>query len=290
MNNENKDFVPTKQNELLVEYLKELEKPEYDVLKKDEEIKLMHAFRDSGDMNAREELIKHNVRLVPYLIRQYNVYSSDLMDLIQAGNVGLLEALDNYDPTKGVRFGTYACFVVRKHILCAVSDDVNKVYIPFSMNYLLSRYRQMLENAKKTDTELSDEYVITQLNINNITLKTLKTAASIEYSSLTAPVSSDTEGKIYIQDMIPDPNTEDIDKDLMEEDMHNMLQQALGKLTSREYDIIIHMYGIDCDKLTSRELAQKHHISNERVYQIRKQACGKMKKIFNRNHIYGSGI
>ena len=94
MNNENKDFVPTKQNELLVEYLKELEKPEYDVLKKDEEIKLMHAFRDSGDMNAREELIKHNVRLVPYLIRQYNVYSSDLMDLIQAGNVGLLEALD----------------------------------------------------------------------------------------------------------------------------------------------------------------------------------------------------
>lgn len=290
MKKENGNVLLDKQNTLLTEYLKELEKPEYSVLNKNEEIELVRAYRERGDMNARDQLITHNVKLVPYLIRQYNVYATDPMDLIQAGNVGLMEALDNYDHTKGVRFGTYACFVIRKHIFGAVTDDVNKVYIPFSMNYLLGKYRQLLERAKKSESDLSDEFVMSTLKINLITLKTLQTAASIEYASLSAPISSDSEGKTYIEDIIPDPTAEAIDRNLIAEDNHRMLLEALSKLTPREYDIVIHTYGFECEKLSSRELAQKYHISNERVYQICKAARGKMKKLFNKNGIYGADI
>lgn len=290
MKKENNGISQGKQSELLTEYLKELEKPEYDVLKKSEELELVRAFRENGDMNAREQLITHNVKLVPYLIRQYNVYATDPMDLIQAGNVGLLEALDNYDHTKGVRFGTYACFVIRKHIFGAVSDDVNKVYIPFSMNYLLGKYRQLTEQAKKTESDLTDEFIMSQLNINSATLKTLKVAASIEYSSMSAPIGSDADGKTYIEDVIVDPTAEEIDRNLIAEDNHKLLLEALSKLTPREYDIVVHTYGFECEKLSSKELAQKYHVSNERIYQICKHARGKMKKMFARNGVYGSDV
>ena len=278
-------------SEQLAEYLKMLEGPEYAVLKKSDEYQLVKAFRETGDLAARDQIILHNSKLVPYLIRQYNIYTSDPMDLIQAGNVGLLEALEKYDPDKGVRFGTYAVFVVRKHIFGAVSDDLNKAYIPFTMNYLLGKYRQLLEHAKKTETELTDEYIMDFLKINNTaTLSTLKAAAAIEYSSLNAPIGSDDEGKTYIADVIPDYDAESLDKELIREDNHNLLLEALSKLTPREYDIVTHTYGFECEKQSSKDLAKKYGISNERVYQIRKHANAKMKKIFNKNGIYSAEV
>jgi RNA polymerase sigma factor (sigma-70 family) len=277
-------------SEQLSEYLKELEKPQYDVLKKSEELELVKAFKETGDMNARDQLIMHNCRLVPYLIRQYNIYSSDPMDLIQSGNIGLLEALENYNPEKGVRFGTYAVFVIRKYIFGAVSDDLNKVYIPFTMNYLLGKYRQMQELAKKTETELRDKDVMAKLNINHITLKTLKVAANIEYASLSSPIASDDDGKTYVEDIIPDVDAEDMDKNLIAEDNHKLLLEALSKLTPREYDIVIHTFGFECEKQSAKELAEKYGVSNERVYQICKHARAKMKKIFYKNGVYSADV
>ena len=277
----------TNNQSLLNEYLKELEKPEYDVLSKEDEYTLFKAFYDKGDSRAREEIIKHNFRLVPFLIKQYNLYTSDPMDLVQAGNIGLLEALENYNPDKGVRFATYAVFVVRKHIMSAVSDDVNKVYIPFTMNYMVSKYKQMLEQAKKEERELTDEEAMKKLKMNATTFKTLKTAAVIEYSSLNVLVGTDADGKTYIGDLIPDTESESLDKKMIAEDNHKLLITALNKLTPREYDIVIHLYGFECDKMSPKQLATKYGVSSERIYQICKKAKGKMKNTFNKEGIYG---
>lgn len=286
MKQKNSDTTINNQS-LLNEYLKELEKPEYDVLSKEDEYALFKAFMDKGDLMAREEIVKHNFRLVPFLIKQYNLYTSDPMDLVQAGNIGLLEALDNYNPDKGVRFATYAVFVVRKHIMSAVSDDVNKVYIPFTMNYMVNKYRQMLEQAKKEERELSDEEAMAKLKMNAGTFKTLKTAALIEYSSLNVMVGTDADGKTYIGDLIPDIDSECLDKNIIAEDNHNLLIAALNKLSPREYDIVIHLYGFQCDKMSPKQLAIKYGVSSERIYQICKKAKSKMKTMFNNEGIYG---
>lgn len=274
------------QSNLLAEYLKTLEGPEFDVLEKVQEQELVRNYR-AGDEKAKDELVMHNCRLIPYIINQYNIYSSDPMDLIQAGNVGLLEAVETYDPDKGVRFATYAVYIIRKFVLSAVSSDLNKVYIPFGMTYKLNKYKQLTEKALKEDRELSDDELMTLLDVNKTSLRTLKNAAAIEYTSLSAPIGSDAEGKTYIEDTITDEESGSIDKDLIAEDNHNLLLEALGKLTPREYDIVIHTYGFDCEKQSSKELAAKYKISMERVYQIKKHACEKMRKTFIENDVFG---
>ena len=145
-----------------------------------------------------------------------------------------------------------------------------------------------MERAIKDDVELTDEYIIEKLDINPTTLKTLKMAASIEYTSMSSPIGSDADGKTYIEDIIPDYMNEEMDRQLMEEDAHKLLLEALSKLTPREHDIVVHTYGFECEKQNSRDLAKKYGVSMERVYQIRKHACGKMEKIFKKNGIYSA--
>lgn len=273
------------QSGLLAEYLKLLEGPDYDVLEKSEEQELVKQYRE-GSVEARDQLVMHNFRLIPYIINQYNIYSSDPMDLIQAGNVGLLEAAKTYDPEKGVRFATYAIYIIKKHVLSAVSSDLNKVYIPFGMTYRLNKYRQLTEQAWKEDRELSDSELMTLLDVNRTTLKTIKAAAGIDYTSLSSPISTDADGKTYIADTIQDENS-DVDRNMIEEDNHRILIEALSQLTPREYDIVVHTYGFECEKETSKDLADRYKISMERVYQIKKSACEKMRKIFINNGLDG---
>lgn len=273
------------QSGLLAEYLKLLEGPDYDVLEKSEEQELVKQYRE-GSVEARDRLVMHNFRLIPYIINQYNIYSSDPMDLIQAGNVGLLEAAKTYDPEKGVRFATYAIYIIKKHVLSAVSSDLNKVYIPFGMTYRLNKYRQLTEQAWKEDKELSDNELMILLDVNKTTLKTIKAAAGIDYASLSSPISTDADGKTYIADTLQDENS-DVDRGMIEEDNHRILLEALSKLTPREYDIVVHTYGFECEKETSKDLADRYKISMERVYQIKKSACEKMRKIFISNGLDG---
>ena len=278
---------------LMVQYVKELEKPEYDVLSKEEELDLMRRYRENGDLEARQELIKHNLRLIPFIVNKYNVYSSDTMDLIQVGNLGLLEAVENFDPTKDVRFASYAVFIVKKHIFGTVSSDMNKVYIPFGMVNNINQYRRLLEEADKKEIELTDEQIMKELKIKPETLKTLKKAYAIEYISMEMPIchkGSRTQEQVYIADVIADDRVEDPAAGVIAENNFKIMLEALEILTPREYDIVTHVYGLGCKKESSRTLSKRYGVSMERICQIRKHACEKMKKYFNSQGVYSFEI
>lgn len=277
------------QANLMVQYVRELEKPEYDVLTKEEEVALMKRYREKGDTAARQELIKHNLRLIPFIVNRYNVYTSDVMDLIQVGNLGLLEAVENFDPTKDVRFASYAVFIVKKHIFGTISSDMNKVYIPFGMTNSINQYRRLLEEADKKEIELTDEQIMERLNIKPETLKTLKKAYAIEYISMEMPIchkSGKDQEQVYIADIISDDRIGDPAAGVIAENNFKIMLEALEILTPREYDIVTHVYGLGCEKESSRTLSERYGISMERVCQIRKHACGKMKKYFNSQGVY----
>lgn len=275
-------------NDALNSYLKELEKPEYDVLDKETERKLIEEYATTGSIEAKNALVMHNARLIPFIIRQYGIFTSDIMDLIQAGNIGLIEAVENFNPNETCRLGTYASFLIKKHILSATTSDLNKVYIPYGMSNKMDKYRQLREKAKRNNIELTDELVMAELGVSKSTLATIKRADSIEYASLSTPIGSDESGKIYLADIIPDDTISDFERELTAEENHNILLIALGHLTPREHDIIISTYGLGCDKRNSRELAVQYGVSMERICQIRKMACQKMRKVFHDNGVYGA--
>lgn len=274
------------QNKLFIEYMKELEKPEYDVLAKEEEFRLMKDYLDSGNEESKEQIIKHNLRLVPYVVKQYNIYTSDPMDLIQAGNIGLLEAFKNFNPDEGVRFGTYAIFIVRKHVLNVATTDANKVYIPYAMNAYVEKYKKIMEQASKKEIELTDEEIMAEMKIKPATLKTVRMAVSIEYLSMDIPIGSDACGKTYVSDIVQDENIEDFTSNVEREEMHEFLVEALEGLKPREYDIVVHSFGWNgYQKQSSKELANKYGITMERICQVRKQACEKMRLKFKKQGI-----
>ena len=282
---DNKQQMIERQEAILNDYLKEIGKPEYDVLDREEEARLIRLYKEKGDLDAKEQVILHNIRLVPYLIRSYNIYSSDPMDLIQSGMVGLIEALDKFDVNNDVRFGSYALYAIRKHVLNTVSNDLNKVYIPFGMTYYTEKYKKMKKAAEKEGKVLSDEEAIEILGLNSTTFNSVKATAAIEYVSLSAPLVSDGEGKTFVLDLIPDPDTIEPDRDMMVEEQHNILVEALQVLPPRDYDIIVHTFGFGCDKEPAKEMADRYGITVERVYQIKKGACNKLRKAFKRNGI-----
>lgn len=280
---------PRIDNKDLNAYLRAIGQPEYDVLTKEQEAELMRKYRNEGDLEAKNQLIMHNARLIPFIMAQNHIYTPDPMDMIQAGNMGLIEAVENFNPDEGTRLGTYASFIIKKYMMNAITTDLNKVYIPFGMTHKIEKYKQLKARVERENRELTDELIMEELKIGATTLKTLKTALNIEYASMSAVIGSDSDGKIYVADLIEDDNISEFERELVAEDNHKLLLSALGKLNPREYDIVTSTYGFGCEKMSSRQLAEKYAISMERVCQIRKQACNKMKSIFNRQGVYGSG-
>ena len=280
---------PRIDNKDLNAYLRAIGQPEYDVLTKEQEAELMRKYRNEGDLEAKNQLIMHNARLIPFIMAQNHIYTPDPMDMIQAGNMGLIEAVENFNPDEGTRLGTYASFIIKKYMMNAIATDLNKVYIPFGMTHKIEKYKQLKARVERENRELTDELIMEELKIGATTLKTLKNALGIEYTSMSAVIRANSDGEIHIADLIEDDNIAQFERELVAEDNHKLLLSALGKLNPREYDIVTSTYGFGCEKMSSRQLAEKYAISMERVCQIRKQACNKMKGIFNRQGVYGSG-
>ncbi|MEE0929989.1 MAG: sigma-70 family RNA polymerase sigma factor [Acutalibacteraceae bacterium] len=277
-----------KQELLVNEYLKTLKGPEYNILSKSEELELFEKYR-AGDMNAKDQIIIHNLRFVPYLIKKYNIYSSDVMDLIQAGNMGLVEAIERFMPEKGMRFASYAMFVIRKYLFNEISSEKNRVYIPFGMNYKIHKYNRMIHRAEKMGTEVSDKELMKCLELTDSTLQLLKDTVAYQYTSLdsTMNVGGRTglpSEKIRLIDTVAD-ESDDLDTSLILQNTHKVLANALKILSAREYDVIVHMYGFEAEKEPVIDIAKRYNITPERVYQIKKQACKKIKKNFDKNGV-----
>jgi RNA polymerase primary sigma factor len=247
---------------LLASYMARIGRGE--LLSHEEEVDLGRKAR-AGDRDARRRLVEKNLRLAVSVAKKYRGMGLPFEDLIQEGNIGLLKAVDRFDPEKGNRFSTYATWWIRQSIQRAIGDKGREIRLPAHMN-------EKLRKVRKAQGEL-----IAQLH-REPTLK--ETAARLgweadkvrmvleavpDVSSLDQPLGPES-GAHTLGDFVEGQETDDLGED-------NQLREAMRRLPERERDVLVNRYGLDRGKqATVRELSAKLGISEKAVRRVQHRA------------------
>ena len=220
---------------------------------------------------AREDLVRSNARLVISIARRYQNLGLPLMDLIQEGNIGLLRAIDRFEPARGFRLSTYATWWVRQTINRAVANQGRTVRLPAYLQdrlYKMQRVAQELEQMlghTPDDEELADSLAVAPEQVH-----TLRVAAG-SVASLDDPFGDEEEESPIAQ--LEDVSVIPLDELVARRLLHESMERAFDELPAR-YALILRMrYGIDGDKPQTLEyIARKLNLSRERVRQIERDA------------------
>jgi RNA polymerase primary sigma factor len=267
-------MTPNDNNNSLRIYLREIAKTE--LLTREEEVELAAKIK-KGDKKARSLMIRANLRLVVKIAQDYSNYGLPLSDLISEGNIGLMKAVERFDPEKGGKLSTYGSWWIKQSIKRALANQSKTIRLPVHMVDKISRMRRisnMLAEAlgrEPTDSELAEE-----LGIPRSKLAMLK-QASQRPASLDAPIGDD-ESSDY-SEIIGDEKALDPALALQNKNMHNQLDGLLDNLDERETRIIGARFGLDGQKpLTLEEIGVEFGVTRERIRQLQNVALAKMRK------------
>jgi len=247
------------------------------LLTREEEVELSKRI-EKGDEEARNKMIRSNVRLVISIAKNYLGRGLPLLDLIQEGNIGLIKTVDKFDWRKGYKFSTYATWWIRQAITKAIADQSRTVRIPVHMLRSISKLQKTKKEWEKTHgytpsvKQLAEIMDLTEEKIRKIENTSQYT------NSLEKPIGDREEGDVladFIEDeTTPSPVEESYSELLLEE-----LDQVLNKLSSREREIIKLRYGLeDGHPRTLKEVAQVFNLTKEGVRQIELRAQKKLRR------------
>lgn len=259
----------TENSELLQKYFKDISK--YPIYKGEEQMELAKKMRN-GDNRAREQLINSNLRFVVTCAKQYVGQGVPLIDLIQAGNKGLVQSVERYDPNKGYHFISYAVWYIRREVLKAIYNTGRTIRYPITYITKITKVKKAYDDfINKFQREPSDEELI---RLTNITQKQYDSVVlNKSYcQSIDTPVTDD--GKTTIENTL----MEEI-KPFSDSFTKESVSQALKILNQREYKVITEFYGLDGQlERPIKDIAKEMGLGDERVRQLRKGAIKKLEK------------
>jgi RNA polymerase primary sigma factor len=227
-------------------------------------------------IEAREELVRANARLVISIAKRYQNLGLPLMDLIQEGNIGLMRAIDRFEPSRGLRLSTYATWWVRQAINRAVANQGRAIRLPA---YLQDRMHKMYRVAHEMEQELgrtpSDDELASNLEVTPEDIQSMRSAA-VPVTSLDEPLSEDDDDSPLAQ--IEDTDIVPLDDLVARRLLRESMDRALEELPAR-YAMIVRMrYGMDGDRpRTLEDIARKLNLSRERVRQIERDAFTRLR-------------
>ena len=259
--------------DILSLYLKEMSK--YPVLTAQEERDL--AIRvQQGDMEAREKFIDCNLRLVISIAKRFVGHGLSIEDLIEEGNIGLMRAVEKFDPDRGYKFSTYATWWIRQSVSRAIADYGRAIRIPVHAYERIIKEKTIIGKYEQTHGCLpSNQYVADQLGMPLEDYLKFVTRTS-EPISLYAPVGDDAESDELIS-FIP-TEEEDIESRIMYANLKRDINTVLGDLTEREREILKMRFGMnDNQSHTLEEVGQKFGVTRERIRQIEAKALRKLR-------------
>ena len=253
-------------------YLKDIK--DIPLLKAEEEISLARAIR-KGDEEARRRMIQSNLRLVISIAKRYNNLGMPMSDLIEEGNLGLMRAVEKFNPGKGFRFSTYAAWWIKQYVLRSIANQGKTIRIPVYMVDIISRYRKVSEKLtqklgrRPAAGEIAHSMKLPVKKIHEIEQMTLQPA------SLDAPMGE--EGGTEFIDLIEQSQASSAKDELAAFLTHEQVEDLLGRLTDRERQVLSFRYGLkDGVTYTLGETAKHLGITRERVRQIQNSAEKKL--------------
>ena len=223
-----------------------------------------------GDKAAANELVTANLRFVISVAKQYQNKGLDLVDLIQEGNIGMLEAAYKFDETRGYRFISYAVWWIRQSIMRAISEQCRTVRVPMSQIVNMSKINKMSEKFEQNNgrapsmEEIEEE---TNLNRKKINMSLASTYRSV---SLESPLRD--EDVSCLLDVLPNDNSESTDTTALKSDLIIEIEHILSKLSYREQDVLRMSFGIGVQAMSNDEIANRFGIGGERIRQIQHSA------------------
>ena len=256
--------------ELLPKYFSRIRQGK--ILTANEEVDLSKRAK-TGDRVARRELIEKNLRLVVSVAKKYRGYGLPFEDLIQEGNIGLMKAVEKFDPDRGYRFSTYATWWIRQAVQRAVADKGRTIRVPVHMTEKIRKVsRAYNELSAELEREPLEEEVAQRLGWGIEEIR-LTMEAMPDATSLDQPVGTDDASSSELGDFVEDERASDTAGAVMREMETEHLKEAIERLPERARYVLVRRYGLDDrEPATLAELGDELEISRERVRQLQREA------------------
>lgn len=265
-------------NELLVSYLRDIAK--YPILSAPEIAQLISKAQ-SGDDSAKEKVVQSNLRFVVTIAKQFQNRGIPLMDLISTGNIGLIKAIDKFDVNRGVAFLSYAVWWIRQEIFNSIYWDGREIRLPMSQQLLIIKILDTTNTFLKEHQRQPSSEELSELT--NIPIAQIDYLAQFSNKSVSVDdyIGGDEENS-QVCDVIPDGEPL-LDEEVNKSYITSELQRILGKLSTREHDLLCMYFGIGMAPVNPKVIAEMFGVGSERIRQIKEGALAKLRRVHHKS-------